>query len=396
MAHPDVQLTTYEKVQFLWLFPLIVFKTLLSILSTVLTDKSTTHLARTAGTTFLRHTCRTLSLRQQLAPDVPTAATIARFCTSANLRRRTLPVPVPAPPPTASFFHGAVPAATLHLISVPDVAPSSSSSPSSSKRTLLYLHGGGYVHPVDGRGQLPLALRCAAAARAPTLAVLEYGLAPRLRHPGPLVQALGALRVLLRDEGVPPGEVVLLGDSAGGNAVLGVLACLRRGEGPKGWGLGFGLGEERLRGAVLVSPWCGVGMRAGSYGRNERWDFLTREGLAEFVEMAGLREGEVWGDMLGAAEVDGGEWGEGFWRGVVGGEGRVVERTLVTVGMREVFLDDVTEMARLMGAGEGGEQGSVQFVKCAKEVHVGAVVDVAIGIQDGEMLPAVLAFMKGL
>ncbi|KAH7055685.1 Alpha/Beta hydrolase protein [Macrophomina phaseolina] len=396
MADPAIHLTTYEKVQLLWLFPIILTKTIFSTLSTVVVDRSARHLRRTLGTFLLRHAIRTLSLRQQLAPDVPTAATIAAFCAANTLLHSPRPVPIPPAPASASAsaFHNPVPDATLHLVTAPGAA-------SGSKRTLLYLHGGGYIRPLNGTGQLPLALRAAQAARAGTLAVLEYGLAPGLRYPGQLVQSAAALKVLLGEMGVPPEEVVLLGDSAGANAVLGLLAWACAGRGPDGWdwGVGGGLGDEggggrrRLGAAVLVSPWCGVGWGRPSYAANERWDYLSREAMERFQEAVRITEGEVWGDMLGAAEVDGEKWGEGFWRRIVGGESRLVERTLVTVGTREVFLGDVTEMAQLMGA---GEQDEVQFVKCDKEVHVGAVVDVAMRIDDGEMLTAVLSFLKGL
>ncbi|OMP85826.1 hypothetical protein BK809_0002037, partial [Diplodia seriata] len=299
-----------------------------------------------------------------------------------------------------------------------------------SSRTILYLHGGGFVHPLNARGQLPFAHRCAESLSSSgvvvTLAVLEYHLAPARRHPTQLAQSLAALRHLVVDRGVPAGEVVLMGDSAGGNLLLGVLAALRvaaaggsggpvRDVGAAGW---WGEGR-RLAAAVAVCPWCRLGPYdvggRGSYERNARWDFLGGKELGEFEEAMGLEgvRGVVWGDAVGAAMVaeeededegtsEGemvGGWGGEFWSGVVRGEGRVVERMLVSVGTREVFYDDVVELARLMDTGVegGGDDGKVVFVKGPREVHVGPVVDVALGVKDEEgSLPAILEFFKGL
>ncbi|GME21962.1 Glycoside hydrolase family 61 [Neofusicoccum parvum] len=392
MAHPDIRLSTFERVQYLWLVPIVLCKTILSTLTAVLTTRRVANLRRTFGCSFLRHWTHTLSFRQVCVFDVPTATTIRRFCAANNLAHTTIPVPVPPAADTASSFHAApVPPATLHLITPPSAA--SSSRPAA--RTLLYLHGGGMAHPINDQGQLALMLRCCAAAGAGSLAVLEYGLAPAHRYPTQPAQALAALRALLAGGDRAPESVVVLGDSAGGTLALALLASLREGRGPRGEDVrGWFAERRRLAAVVAVSPWCGLGVGAESYGRNAGWDFLSAEVMGGFVEAWGPRVGEVYGDMLGAAERDDG-MGEVFWRGVCGGEERVVERTLVTVGTREVFLDDVTEMARLMGAAEGAD-GRVKFVKCADEVHVGAVVDVALGIEGGDMLEAILTFLKGL
>ncbi|KAL1633141.1 hypothetical protein SLS58_011190 [Diplodia intermedia] len=253
MVHPEIQLTTREKIQFLWLIPLILFKTALTLIFAVLTDTAAAikHPVRTIGVNLLRHATLTLSFRQKLAADVvSTGDAVVAYCAARNLAHHAVRVPVHDPAAAnnhhhdrASTFHApAIPDATLHLITVNPSSPSPSQPPSSPSqqqhqqhRTLLYLHGGGFVHPLNARGQLPFAHRCAESLSssspsspvAVTLAVLEYHLAPARRHPTQLAQALAALRALVVDRGVPPAEVVLMGDSAGGNLLLGVLAALK-------------------------------------------------------------------------------------------------------------------------------------------------------------------------
>ncbi|KAF9638602.1 hypothetical protein BFW01_g9499 [Lasiodiplodia theobromae] len=445
MVHPEIRLSTREKVQLLWLVPLVLFRTVLSSVFGVLTDKSAArHPIRTVGVNLLRHVTLTLSFRQRLAGDVlSTGDAVAAFCASRKLAHSAIPVPVPAAGrgDRASTFHApAIPDATLHLITVnsspSNPAPSAASS-SASNRTLLYLHGGGFAHPINSQGQIPLAQRCAEALASSsshpgsttTLAILEYHLAPAHRYPTQLAQSLAALRTLVTGgtgfAPVPPEQIVLLGDSAGGNLLLGVLAALKAGRAPRGvgdevvawWRQSAEGGIMRpLAAAVAVCPWCGLGEYGGrgagsSYERNARWDFLYVKEMEDLEEAVGMgrARGVVWGDMVGAAKArkveeedgdeDGEEWGAEFWSGVVRGEGRVVERMLVSVGTREVFLDDVVEFVRLMGAGQEEEEddGKVVFVKGPNEVHVGAVVDVALGINDNEgSLPAILSFFKGL
>lgn len=420
-----------------------VFKTVLSSISGVLTDKSAArHPFRTVGVNLLRHVTLTLSFRQRLAGDVlSTGDAVAAFCASRKLAHSAVPVPVPTAGrgDRASTFHApAIPDATLHLITVnsspSNPTPSSPSSP--SNRTILYLHGGGFAHPINSQGQIPLAQRCAEALASShpgsttTLAILEYHLAPAHRYPTQLAQSLAALRTLVTGGAgaqlapVPPEQIVLLGDSAGGNLLLGVLAALKAGRAPRGVGdevVAWWKGTRPLAAAVAVCPWCGLGEYGGrgagsSYETNSKWDFLYVKEMEELEEAVGMgrARGVVWGDMVGAAkarkmeeEEDGeewegeeqGEWGAEFWSGVVRGEGRVVERMLVSVGTREVFLDDVVEFVKLMGAGQGDgeDDGKVVFVKGPNEVHVGPVVDVALGINDDEgSLPAILSFFKGL
>ncbi len=92
------------------------------------------------------------------------------------------------------------------------------------RRTLLYLHGGGYVGgSVDShRG---LTSRLAAACHARVLA-LEYSLAPERPFPAAVHDAVAAVRHLL-GLGTPPAQLVLAGDSAGGGLTIAALVALR-------------------------------------------------------------------------------------------------------------------------------------------------------------------------
>lgn len=91
-------------------------------------------------------------------------------------------------------------------------------------RTLLYLHGGGYV--ICSRDtHRPLGSRIALAAGARVL-LIEYRLAPEHPFPAALEDALAAWEHLLA-QGMDPARMAILGDSAGGGLALATALKLR-------------------------------------------------------------------------------------------------------------------------------------------------------------------------
>jgi acetyl esterase/lipase len=89
--------------------------------------------------------------------------------------------------------------------------------------TLLYLHGGGYSFYPKAHANLIAMIALATDSR--TFA-LDYRLSPEHRFPAQLEDALNAYRWLL-DSGVDPANLVVAGDSAGGNMTLALLQLAR-------------------------------------------------------------------------------------------------------------------------------------------------------------------------
>lgn len=107
-------------------------------------------------------------------------------------------------------------------------------------RTILYLHGGGYVFCSEETHRaltVALATLCEAQVYAPA-----YRLAPEHRFPAAVDDARTAM-AWLEAEGVDPGQVVVAGDSAGGGLALALLLARRD------------AGATPLAGAYLLSPW---------------------------------------------------------------------------------------------------------------------------------------------
>ena len=91
-------------------------------------------------------------------------------------------------------------------------------------RTLLYLHGGGYMLGSVATHR-NLAGRIAREARARCLS-LDYRLAPEHPFPAAVEDALAAYRWLL-GSGADPARLAIAGDSAGGGLTLATLVSLR-------------------------------------------------------------------------------------------------------------------------------------------------------------------------
>lgn len=91
------------------------------------------------------------------------------------------------------------------------------------RATLLYLHGGGYSFYPRSYARFIALITLAAQSR--TFA-LDYRLTPENRFPAQLEDALNAYRWLLGNI-TTPGNLVIAGDSAGGNLALALLLAAR-------------------------------------------------------------------------------------------------------------------------------------------------------------------------
>ena len=108
------------------------------------------------------------------------------------------------------------------------------------RRVILYCHGGGYTSGGLGFSKV-LASKLTRATGMDTLA-FDYRLAPEHPYPAAVEDALTAWGHL-ESLGIAPGDIVLAGDSAGGN--LALVLCLKLRE----------AGRGRPGALLLMSPW---------------------------------------------------------------------------------------------------------------------------------------------
>ncbi|KAG6040953.1 hypothetical protein E4U41_006544 [Claviceps citrina] len=127
-----------------------------------------------------------------------------------------------------------------------------------AKNVLIWYHGGGFCLPANmGYFKFLDGLVASSREAAKDLAVfvLTYSLAPGAAYPTQLKQSVHALRYMLEQTGRAPPQVLLGGDSAGGNLAIGVLSHLAHTH-PSIPALEI---AEPLAGLVAVAPWTLIG-----------------------------------------------------------------------------------------------------------------------------------------
>ncbi|POY72519.1 hypothetical protein BMF94_4345 [Rhodotorula taiwanensis] len=134
-------------------------------------------------------------------------------------------------------------------------------------QVILHLHGGAHVVQ-DVRtyrtynAQVSMMTRC-------RVFCIDYRLAPEAVFPGSLLDALTAYFYLTEDLKVPPSDIVLSGDSAGGGIAIELLMYLRDNHLPQ------------VGSAMLLSPWLDLTTSFGSWVENRERDFLTIDASTE-------------------------------------------------------------------------------------------------------------------
>lgn len=126
------------------------------------------------------------------------------------------------------------------------------------RRHLLHVHGGGFVVGTT-RGFAGYLSELALRADA-TITSVDYRLAPEHPFPAAIDDCLAVYRALI-DE-VAPESLAVVGESAGGNAVLAMVVRAR----DEGWALPSG--------AVLVSPWLDLTFSGDSMSRNQHTELM--------------------------------------------------------------------------------------------------------------------------
>jgi acetyl esterase/lipase len=181
-------------------------------------------------------------------------------------------------------------------------------------RTILYLHGGGYViGSTTSHGWL-----CAKLSEAAGITVLgvDYRLSPEHRHPAPIADATAAYRWLL-EQGIQPGRIVVAGDSAGGGLTVATLMALRD------------AGVPTPAAGVCISPWVDLEMTGGSITERAAADPIV------FRELLDLLATHYRGDVAANSPLISPMYGD--LRGL--------PPLLIQVGTAETLYDDATRLA---------------------------------------------------
>ncbi|ADM09347.1 Lipolytic enzyme [Parvularcula bermudensis HTCC2503] len=138
-------------------------------------------------------------------------------------------------------------------------------------KTILYLHGGGYVFCTP-KTHRALTTRLAKQTGAKVFSV-DYRLAPEHPYPAALEDALAAWDYLM-GKGIDPKSVYVGGDSAGGGLTLALIIALKE------------RGSAVPGGAFLYSPWADLSHGSESVVENEPTErMLTPAGARKAADM---------------------------------------------------------------------------------------------------------------
>ncbi len=185
----------------------------------------------------------------------------------------------------------------------------------------IWLHGGGYVFGTQ-RSHGSMVAEGARAARCPILLPL-YRRAPEHPFPAALEDAVAVYAAVL-DEGCPPGQVAMIGDSAGGGLMLATLLAARD------------RGLPMPRAVACISPWTDMACTGETFRVIGDDDPMVSTSVT-------LRVKEAY--LAGAAA-------QTPYASPLYGDVRGFPATLIQVGERELLRSDAERFAaKLVAAG---------------------------------------------
>ncbi|KAF9738628.1 hypothetical protein PMIN07_007101 [Paraphaeosphaeria minitans] len=266
-------------------------------------------------------------------------------------------------------------AVTAHWIGEPD-----------ADVVVLYFHGGGYTQ-AGTEGYLRFWTQTVkdlnTSSRRLAVLQLAYSLAPEAWYPRQLREAAAVLAHLIKS-GRSPSSIILAGDSAGGNLVLSLLSHILHPH-PSGDVARIELGQGKIGGALMISPWVTFGQAHESFTSNQGKDMISPRQLRRYAGMflapSATPEsdpGRVHGDAYTEPLHNDASW----WKGLP----RVVSDVLVWSGGNELFADAVADFEWVFREGwchgedeDGGNEGeNVVFVQSPGRAHIEPIMSVML------------------
>jgi len=198
--------------------------------------------------------------------------------------------------------------------------------------------------------------------------LLAYDLAPEARYPSQLKQAVELLHHLVHIEGRNPSDLIIGGDSAGGNLILGLLSHLAHPH-PDIAPLEL---PSKIHAALLISPWCSLTQtNTPAFVTNAQRDMFDARTLSRWATAFLGSSSPFAGDFYSEPVLAAPEW----WGPVAD----FVEEVLIWAGDNEVLKDGIEAFAKKFTQGFGSNGGLVTTVVTPKACHEEMVVERILG-----------------
>ncbi|EOA87248.1 uncharacterized protein SETTUDRAFT_135885 [Exserohilum turcica Et28A] len=239
---------------------------------------------------------------------------------------------------------------------------------STAKKVLVYFPGGGYVVPCTAGLLLWLDELQKSLGPDVSVLVLAYDLAPQAKYPTQLRQATELLEHLVYTQGRDPSDLILGGDSAGGNLTLGLLSHLAHPH-PDVTPLSL---PSRIHAVLLISPWCAPNHNSTpSFVANAQRDMFGARALSRWAEAFLGSDSPFAGDVYNEPALATPDW----WAPVAD----FVDQVLIWAGGNEVLLDGIEAFAEKFTKGFGGRGGLVNTIITPKAAHEEMVIERSLG-----------------
>lgn len=198
---------------------------------------------------------------------------------------------------------------------------------SESKKIIVIVHGGAFImglintyrnlHPVIN-----------IAANDGAVAIIDYRIAPKHKYPAAHDDMRLGWEFLQNNLGYNPCDIVLMGDSSGGNLVLSLLLKLRD------------EGKSMPAAAIVVSPWADLLAAGASYKSNYNCDIIFghKKSAPDEAKIKKLLECGVF------SYADTADRRNPYLSPVLG-DYHGMPPILMTVGSHEMLLDDTLRVA---------------------------------------------------
>ena len=246
------------------------------------------------------------------------------------------------------------------------------------EKVVYHLHGGGYItlsaHPNDIPA--PVAMGFLDVVDPVTrVFALEYRLASgkplKTEHPFPtqLLDALAGYNYLVNVVKFAPENIIVVGDSAGGNLALALVRYLIKYQGTTDVPLPGPPGA-----LVLVSPWVDLGVTHDSIPNGSATKFISSEYLDIADAVPHSKDAFTGPHGIGAAETNPYISPASLHPGLIV-DFKEFPRTFIVAGGAEVFYDAIKTFKNRMVAdlGEGNglkpNEGKVRYHEAPDAVH---------------------------
>ncbi|KAJ6022570.1 uncharacterized protein N7446_012920 [Penicillium canescens] len=197
----------------------------------------------------------------------------------------------------------------------------------SAKYVVIQFHGGGFAMDATEphlHFWRKIQSQLADAGITTTWFHSMYTLTPHEAYPSQIREAVETLRYIMEDIGRLPGEVLIAGDSAGGNLCLAILSHLKH----RLEDIPELIVNEPLKGAILLSPWVSFSHDWPTAMLNKDKDIDAQEVTSRWSQL--YLNGRASNNFVEAVDAS-----EEWWVDIQ------VEQTLVLAGADEVLLDPI-------------------------------------------------------